>query len=40
MSARRDEFSIDCEVSLDSAGEEVSEWEAGWRILVGKEFQR
>jgi len=27
-------------VSLDSAGVEVSESEAGWRILVGKEFQR
>jgi len=27
-------------VSLDSAGVEVSELEAGWRILVGKEFQR
>jgi len=27
-------------VSLDSAGVEVSELEAGWQILVGKEFQR
>jgi len=27
-------------VSLDSAGVEVSEFEAGWRILVGKKFQR
>jgi len=27
-------------VSLNSAGVEVSELEAGWRILVGKEFQR
>jgi len=27
-------------VSLDSAGVEVSELEAGWRILVGEEFQR
>jgi len=27
-------------VSLDSAGLEMSESEAGWRILVGKEFQR
>jgi len=27
-------------VSLDSAGVEVSGLEAGWRILVGKEFQR
>jgi len=27
-------------VSLDGAGVEVSEVEAGWRILVGKEFQR
>jgi len=27
-------------VSLDSAGVEVSESEAGWRILVGKAFQR
>jgi len=26
-------------VSLDSAGVEVSELEAGWRILVGKEFK-
>jgi len=42
MSARRDEFSIVClwKVSLDSAGVEVRESEAGWRILVGKEFQR
>jgi len=37
---------IECEknclwkVSLDSAGAKVSELEAGWRILVGKEFQR
>jgi len=27
-------------VSLDSAGVEVSEFEAGWLILVGKKFQR
>jgi len=27
-------------VSLDSAGVEVSELEAGWRIFVGKDFQR
>jgi len=27
-------------VSLNSAGVEVSELEAGWRILVGKEFLR
>jgi len=27
-------------VSLDSAGVEVNESEAGGRILVGKEFQR
>jgi len=27
-------------VSLNSAGVEVSELEAGWRILVCKEFQR
>jgi len=27
-------------VSLDSAGVEVSESEAGWRILVGKKFKR
>jgi len=40
MSVRRDEFSIVCEVSLASAGVKVSESEAGWRILVGKEFQR
>jgi len=26
--------------SVSSAGMEVSELEAGWRILVGKEFQR
>jgi len=26
--------------SVSSAGVEVSEFEAGWRILVGKEFQR
>jgi len=26
-------------VSLDSAGVEVSESAAGWRILIGKEFQ-
>jgi len=27
-------------VSLDSVGVEVSESEAGWRILVGKEFRK
>jgi len=27
-------------VSLDSAGVEMSDLEAGWQILVGKEFQR
>jgi len=27
-------------VSLDSAGVEVSESEAGWRTVVGKEFHR
>jgi len=27
-------------VSIDNAGVELSESEAGWRILVGKEFQR
>jgi len=27
-------------VSLDCAGVKVSELEAGWWILVGKEFQR
>jgi len=36
MSARR----IVCGKCLYSAGVKVSELEAGWRILVGKEFQR
>jgi len=27
-------------VFLDSAGVEVSAFEEGWRILVGKKFQR
>jgi len=40
MSARRDEISIVCGKCLDSAGVEVSELEAGWRIVVGKELQR
>jgi len=31
---------VDWKVSLDSAGVEVSESEAGWRNLVGKEFQK
>jgi len=43
ISATRDLFSIVCGKCLwiaDSAGQEVSELEAGWRILVGKELQR
>jgi len=33
----REELFVD---SVSSAGVKVSELEAGWRILVGKEFQR
>jgi len=35
----REEYCL-WKVSLDSTGVEVSELGAGWRILVGKEFQR
>jgi len=37
---REEQFSIFVKVSLASVGVEASELAAGWRILVGTEFQR